>query len=118
MTNGVGARVTPSPPDWIERLPLPANRRFTRARNAVRATVDRAVTGPRASGHDTGDMLSLLLRTTNEKTGRPLTGHQIPSEILTPGRGRHRDHRRCALPAAVRTRPRAGRRGRGPRGTR
>ncbi|MFH8238849.1 cytochrome P450 [Streptomyces sp. NPDC018321] len=81
VMNGVGARVML--PDWVERLPLPANRRFTRARDAVRATIDRAVTGLRASGHDTGDMLSLLLRTTDEETGRPLTGHQISSEILT-----------------------------------
>ena len=36
-----------------------------------------------ASGHDTGDMLSMLLRAQDEETGRPLTGHQICSEILT-----------------------------------
>ncbi|MGI5396704.1 cytochrome P450 [Streptomyces sp. CA-251251] len=81
VMNGVGARVML--PDWVERLPLPVNRRFTAARDAVRATIDRAVTGLRASGHDTGDMLSLLLRTTDEETGRPLTGHRISSEILT-----------------------------------
>lgn len=81
VMNGVGARVML--PDWIERLPLPVNRRFTAARDAVRATIDRAVTDLQASGHDTGDMLSLLLRTTDEETGRPLTGHQISSEILT-----------------------------------
>ncbi|MBU6532063.1 cytochrome P450 [Streptomyces sp. NPDC057245] len=81
VMNGVGARVML--PDWVERLPLPANRRFNAARDAVRATIDRAVSDLQASGHDTGDMLSLLLRTTDEETGEPLTGHQISSEILT-----------------------------------
>lgn len=81
VMNGVGARVML--PDWAERLPLPVNRRFDRARDAVRATVDRAVTELKASGHDTGDMLSMLLRAEDEETGRPLTGHQICSEILT-----------------------------------
>ncbi|MEU0740834.1 cytochrome P450 [Streptomyces sp. NPDC006134] len=81
VMNGVGARIML--PDWAEKLPLPVNRRFDRARNAVRATIQRAVDELQASGHDTGDMLSLLLRATDEKTGRPLTGHQICSEILT-----------------------------------
>ncbi|MFC7016201.1 cytochrome P450 [Streptomyces viridiviolaceus] len=81
VMNGVGIRIML--PDWAERLPLPFNRRFTAARDAVRATVERAVAELEASGQDTGDMLSLLLRTTDEETGRPLTGHQISSEILT-----------------------------------
>ncbi|MEU1203653.1 cytochrome P450 [Streptomyces sp. NPDC005813] len=37
----------------------------------------------RASGRDTGDMLSLLLKAEDEATGAPLTPHQICSEILT-----------------------------------
>ncbi|MFD4263261.1 cytochrome P450 [Streptomyces sp. NPDC058534] len=81
VMNGVGARVMP--PDWVERLPLPVNRRFTAARDAVRATIDRAVTDLQDSGHDTGDMLSPLLCTTDEETGRPLSGHQISSATLT-----------------------------------
>jgi len=81
VMNGVGARIML--PDWVERLPLPANRRFTEARDAVRATIDTAVAELRATDRDTGDMLSLLLRATDEETGRPLTAHQICSEILT-----------------------------------
>ncbi|MGV9498294.1 cytochrome P450 [Streptomyces sp. NPDC003642] len=81
VMNGVGARIML--PDWVERLPLPFNRRFDRARDAVRATVHRAVDDLQATGHDTGDMLSLLLRAQDEETGRPLTAHQICSEILT-----------------------------------
>ncbi|KUM67388.1 cytochrome P450 [Streptomyces curacoi] len=81
VMNGVGARIML--PDWVERLPLPFNRRFDRARAAVRATINTAVDELQASGHDTGDMLSMLLRAVDEETGEPLTGHQICSEILT-----------------------------------
>ncbi|WP_053750439.1 cytochrome P450 [Streptomyces sp. MMG1533] len=81
VMNGVGARIML--PDWFERLPLPFNRRFDQAREAVRATISTAVAELQASGHDTGDMLSMLLRAQDEETGRPLTGHQICSEILT-----------------------------------
>ncbi|WP_151475725.1 cytochrome P450 [Streptomyces albicerus] len=81
VMNGVGTRIML--PDWAEKLPLPANRRFTAARDAVRATIGEAVDTLRASGRDTGDMLSLLLQAQDEATGQPLTGHQICSEILT-----------------------------------
>jgi pentalenene oxygenase len=81
VMNGVGTRIML--PDWAERLPLPANRRFTAARDAVRATIGEAVDELRASGLDTGDMLSLLLQAQDEESGQPLTGHQICSEILT-----------------------------------
>lgn len=81
VLNDVGVRIML--PDWAERLPLPFNRRFDRARAGVRATINTAVDELQASGHDTGDMLSMLLRTIDEETGEPLTGHQICSEILT-----------------------------------
>ncbi|MZF85745.1 cytochrome P450 [Streptomyces sp. SID5643] len=81
VMNGVGVRLML--PDWAERLPLPFNRRFDRARAGVRATVNTAVEQLQACGHDSADMLSMLLRAIDEETGEPLTGHQISSEILT-----------------------------------
>ncbi|MBC2904695.1 cytochrome P450 [Streptomyces cupreus] len=81
VMNDVGMRMML--PDWAERLPLPFNRRFDRARAGVRATINTAVDELQASGHDTGDMLSMLLRAVDEETGEPLTGDQICSEILT-----------------------------------
>ncbi|MEV2190066.1 cytochrome P450 [Streptomyces phaeochromogenes] len=81
VMNGVGTRIML--PDWAERLPLPANRRFNAARDAVRATIGHAVDELRDSGRDTGDMLSMLLRAQDEESGRPLTPHQICSEVLT-----------------------------------
>ncbi|WP_275539790.1 cytochrome P450 [Streptomyces hyaluromycini] len=80
VMSGVGLRMML--PDWAERLPLPFNRRFDRARAGVRATISTAVDELQASGHDAGDMLSMLLRTIDEETGEPLTGHQICSEIF------------------------------------
>ncbi|MGW2520410.1 cytochrome P450 [Streptomyces sp. NPDC001617] len=80
VMSGVGLRMML--PDWAERVPLPFNRRFDRARAGVRATINTAVDELQASGHDTGDMLSMLLRTIDEETGEPLTGHQICSEIF------------------------------------
>ncbi|MFF4364284.1 cytochrome P450 [Streptomyces sp. NPDC001604] len=80
VMSGVGLRMML--PDWAERLPLPFNRRFDQARDAVRATISTAVDELHASGHDTGDMLSMLLRTIDEETGEPLTAHQICSEIF------------------------------------
>ena len=81
VMNGVGTRIML--PDWAERLPLPANRRFNAARDAVRATIGHAVDDLRDSGRDTGDMLSMLLHAQDEESGRPLTPHQICSEVLT-----------------------------------
>ena len=81
VMNGVGTRIML--PDWAERLPLPANRRFNAARDAVRATIGHAVDDLRDSGRDTGDMLSMLLRAQDEESGEPLTPHQICSEVLT-----------------------------------
>ncbi|MGW1747569.1 cytochrome P450 [Streptomyces sp. NPDC002092] len=80
VMSGVGLRMML--PDWAERLPLPFNRRFDQARDEVRATISTAVDELHASGHDTGDMLSMLLRTIDEETGEPLTAHQICSEIF------------------------------------
>lgn len=81
VMNGVGVRIML--PDWVERLPLGFNRRFLKARDDVRATIGQAVADLRASEHDTGDMLSMLLSAEDETTGLPLTEGQICSEILT-----------------------------------
>jgi pentalenene oxygenase len=72
-------------PGWAKRLPLPLNRRFDRARTAIRATISEAVADLRATGQDLdgGDMLSVLMTVQDEQTGRPLTDEQISNEILT-----------------------------------
>jgi cytochrome P450 len=59
VMDGVGVRIML--PGWLERLPLPLNRRFMRARNAAHATISKAVADLRSTGHDTGDMLSMCI---------------------------------------------------------
>ncbi|MFD8810328.1 cytochrome P450 [Streptomyces sp. NPDC059627] len=81
VMNSVGMHIML--PDWVARLPLPMNRRFAQARDAVRATVHEAVADLRAGGERGGDMLSTLLEAEDEATGRPLSDAQISSEILT-----------------------------------
>lgn len=81
VMTGVGARIML--PDWVEKLPLPFNRRFAQARDAVRTTILNAVDELQASERDRGDMLSLLLRATDPESGEPLTADQVASEILT-----------------------------------
>ncbi|MEU9879064.1 cytochrome P450 [Streptomyces phaeochromogenes] len=81
VMDSIGLRIMM--PGWAKRLPLPLNRRFDRARRAIRATISEAVADLRSTGHSTGDMLSVMLNVQDEKTGRPLTDQQICSEIIT-----------------------------------
>ncbi|MBT2510489.1 cytochrome P450 [Streptomyces sp. ISL-98] len=81
VMDSVGVRIML--PGWAKRLPLPVNRRFDRARADIRATISAAVTELRATGHDTGDMLSVLMTVPDEQTGQPPTDEQICNEVLT-----------------------------------
>ena len=81
VMDSVGLRIML--PGWAKRLPLPLNRRFDGARTAIWGTISEAVADLRSTGHDTGDMLSVMLNLQDEKTGRPLTDQQICSEVLT-----------------------------------
>lgn len=73
---------------WLEKLPLPSVRRFERARDRLDQTVYRMIAERRASGRDTGDLLSMLLLTQDEE-GDPgnsspgLTDKQVRDEALT-----------------------------------
>jgi cytochrome P450 len=64
-------------PEW---LPTPGNRRLRQALRDLDATMDRIVAQRRASGDDTGDLLSLLLRAEDEGT---LTGRQLRDHATT-----------------------------------
>lgn len=68
----------------LGRLPLPATRRFKKARQALYTYMDRLIAERRASGADHGDLLSMLLQATDEegdKTG--MSNEQVRHEILT-----------------------------------
>lgn len=70
--------------EYLERLPLPANRRFLRARAKLDSVIYRIINERRASGEDRGDLLSMLLLAQDEEgdTGG-MTDEQLRDEVLT-----------------------------------
>jgi cytochrome P450 len=70
--------------EYLERLPLPANRRFARGRAKLDAVIYRIIDERRASGADTGDLLSMLLLAQDEEgaTGG-MSDEQLRDEALT-----------------------------------
>jgi cytochrome P450 len=69
--------------EWLEKLPLPSVRRFYRARARLDATIYRLIAERRASGQDTGDLLSMLLAASDEEDGGVMTDQQVRDEALT-----------------------------------
>ena len=73
--------------ELLEKLPLPAVRRFKRARKRLDETIYRLIAERRASGRDTGDLLSMLLLARNdegdEEGSGGMTDVQVRDEALT-----------------------------------
>jgi cytochrome P450 len=68
----------------LERLPLPYMKRFYAARARLDATIYRIIEERRASGEDTGDLLSmLLLAQDTEGDGGSMTDTQLRDEAMT-----------------------------------
>jgi cytochrome P450 len=69
---------------WIldNRLPTPAHLRFNRDVRRIDRFVYRLITERRASGEDTGDLLSMLLRAQDED-GSVMTDKQLRDELMT-----------------------------------
>src|SRR5262249_17516100 len=77
-------RVTMPFAELLDRLPLPSNRRFRRARERLDATIYRIIHERRASGIDRGDLLSmLLLAQDEEENGGGMTDLQVRDEAMT-----------------------------------
>ncbi|MBI2797396.1 MAG: cytochrome P450 [Gemmatimonadetes bacterium] len=69
---------------FLSRLPIPAARRFRRARERLDATIYRMIADRRASGADRGDLLSMLMAATDtEGDGSGMTDEQLRDECLT-----------------------------------
>ncbi|MBF6170971.1 cytochrome P450 [Nocardia blacklockiae] len=81
VLRGVAWRVLISAP-VLERLPLPANRRFTAANRRLRQVVADLVAHYRSAGLDHGDLLSLLLAARDPDTGAGLTDDEIRDELV------------------------------------
>ncbi|HEX7317452.1 MAG TPA: cytochrome P450 [Pyrinomonadaceae bacterium] len=69
---------------WIldNRLPTPAHLRFNRDVRKIDRFVYRLIEERRASGEDTGDLLSMLLRAQDED-GSGMTDRQLRDELMT-----------------------------------
>jgi cytochrome P450 len=68
----------------LERLPLPASRRFQKARERLDATIYRIINERRASGEDRGDLLSMLIAARDEEgDGSGMTDEQLRDEAMT-----------------------------------
>jgi cytochrome P450 len=64
-----------------ERLPIPANRRFERAREVFDRTIHDMIADRRRAGMDGDDLLSLLLRA--REGGAGMTDEQVRDEAIT-----------------------------------
>lgn len=68
--------------EYLEKLPLPAMRRFHAARARLDATIYHLIAEHRASGVDKGDLLSMLLLAQDEDT-TGMSDTQVRDEVLT-----------------------------------
>src|SRR2546428_4966159 len=68
----------------LELLPLPATRRFQKARERLDATIYRIINERRASREDRGDLLSMLIAARDEEgDGSGMTDEQLRDEAMT-----------------------------------
>lgn len=67
----------------LEKLPLPPMRRFWAARARLDKVIYGIIADRRASGRDTGDLLSMLLLAQDEEGEGSLSDTQVRDEVLT-----------------------------------
>jgi cytochrome P450 len=67
----------------LDRLPLPANRRFAATRATLDAVVYQLIADRRAAGAQGRDVLSLLISTRDAETGQAMSDQQIRDEAIT-----------------------------------
>src|SRR6266852_2634549 len=68
----------------LEKLPLPGNFRWLKAKQRLDATIYRIINQRRASGEDRGDLLSMLLLAQDEEgDGGSMTDVQLRDEVMT-----------------------------------
>ncbi|HEX8687060.1 MAG TPA: cytochrome P450, partial [Pyrinomonadaceae bacterium] len=70
--------------ELLEKLPLPPQRRFLRARARLDAVIYRIIEARRREGRDRGDLLSTLLHAVDEEGDRTgMTDEQLRDEMMT-----------------------------------
>lgn len=73
----------------LEKLPLPSNIAFRKAKRRLDATVRRMIDERRADGHDRGDLLSTIIAAQSDETGAYMTDQQVLDEVITLFVGGH-----------------------------
>jgi cytochrome P450 len=69
--------------EYLEKLPLPAVRRFEKGRARLDQTIFGIIAERRRSGEDCGDLLSMLLLAQDEDGGGGMSDRQVRDEALT-----------------------------------
>ncbi|QKW53626.1 cytochrome P450 [Streptomyces buecherae] len=72
--------VLPAP---LIRLPLPGNRRYFRARTRLERNATRIIQDRRATGTESGDLLSVLLGTSDETSGDRFSVQEVVDQVMT-----------------------------------
>jgi cytochrome P450 len=70
-------------PKFVEKLPIPPNRRFDAAAARLREVIGETVVAAREQGTDHGDLLSTLLLARDEDTGEGMSDRQVHDEVIT-----------------------------------
>jgi len=70
-------------PGFVEKLPIPANRRFDGAVDRMRAIVLELIENWHAEQTDQGDLLSMLLLARDADTDETMTDQQVQDEVIT-----------------------------------
>jgi pentalenene oxygenase len=69
-------------PDWLLRLPLPANRAFDEATRRLHRLTREAVAATRTNGADHTDLISILLASRDKETGVGLSDEQVNDQLV------------------------------------
>jgi cytochrome P450 len=68
---------------FIQRLPLPSNRRFRKACERLDRLVYRIIADRRKDPRDRGDLLSMLMAARDEEDGRGMSDLHLRDEVMT-----------------------------------
>ena len=70
-------------PGFVEKLPIPANRRFDEAVDRMRTIVEELIDNWRTGQPGRNDLLSMLLLARDAETGEGMTDEQVRDEVIT-----------------------------------
>jgi pentalenene oxygenase len=81
VLGGLFKRVTSA--GLLNRLPTPGNRRYQRAEEYLRRSINQVISDYRASGVDHGDLLSMMLLARGDDGEPAMSDQQLHDEVMT-----------------------------------